>query len=44
MKTKTFLNLCWALPAAWVVALLLVPGFSDAVEQVILVFLATTAG
>jgi hypothetical protein len=43
VKTKSYLRLCAGLAVAWVVGLLTVPAFSDAVEQVMLAFLATSA-
>ena len=43
MTTKTYLTLCCVVPVVWVFCLLFIPGFSDGVEQVMLVFLSTTA-
>ena len=44
MTTKNYLILCGAVSVAWLLGLLFVPGFSDLVEQVMLGFLASTAG
>ncbi len=43
MKTKNYLMLCGAITVALVLSLLYIPAFSDAVEQVMLAFLATNA-
>ncbi len=43
MKTKSYLILCAAVTLIWVPALLLVPGLSDTVEQLMLWFLSTNA-
>jgi hypothetical protein len=43
VKTKSYLRLCAGLALAWVVGLLTLPGFSDAVERVMLAFLAASA-
>jgi hypothetical protein len=43
MKTKTYLILCTGITVVLVVSLLYIPAFSDAVEQVVLAFLATNA-
>jgi hypothetical protein len=43
MKAKNYLMLCAAVTVVVVLGLLYVPGVSDAVEQVLLVFLSTTA-
>ena len=44
MTVKTYLTLCCVVPVAWMLGLLFIPGFSDVVEQVMLGFLASTAG
>ena len=43
MNMKSYLILCAVLSAAWAVALLAIPGLSDYVEQVMLLFLSTNA-
>ncbi|MFT5210317.1 MAG: hypothetical protein ACI9CE_002042 [Flavobacterium sp.] len=43
MKTKTYLILCTGITVVLFVSLLYIPAFSDAVEQVVLAFLATNA-
>jgi hypothetical protein len=44
MTTRNYLILCGTVSAAWLLGLLFVPGFSDAVEQAMLLFLSRTAG
>ena len=43
MRTRNYLVLCAVVTAAWVVALLSVPAFSQTVEQLLLLFLSTNA-
>ena len=43
MKTRNYLILCAGITVALVVSLLYIPAFSDAVEQVVLAFLAANA-
>jgi hypothetical protein len=43
MKTKNYLILCVGITIALVISLLYIPAVSDAVEQVVLAFLATNA-
>ena len=43
VKTKNYLILCAAITVVVVLGLLYVPGVSDTVEQVMLVFLSITA-
>ena len=43
MKTKSYLKLCAAIASVWIVCLLSVPAFSDAVERAMLAFLAASA-
>lgn len=43
MSTKNYLITCGAVSALWLIALLAIPGFSDLVEQVMLLFLSTNA-
>ena len=43
MKTKNYLALCAAVTVAVVLSVLYVPGLSDTIEQVLLVFLSTNA-
>ncbi len=43
MKTKNYLILCASITIVWVISLLYVPGFADAVELVMLIFLAVVA-
>lgn len=43
MTTKNYLLLCVGLSAVLVLALLLIPGFSDTVEGLMLLFLSTNA-
>ena len=43
MSTRNYLLLCAGLSAALVLALLYVPGFSDTVEGLMLLFLSTNA-
>jgi len=44
MKTKNYLILCGGVAVVWTLGLLFVPAFSNAVEQVMLLFLSRTAG
>jgi len=41
VKTKNYLILCAAITLALVISLLYLPGFSDTVEQLMLLFLST---
>ena len=43
MTTKTYLTLCAATIVVWPLALLYIPGVSDTVELLILLFLSTAA-
>lgn len=43
MKTRNYLVLCACVTAAWVLALLAIPAFSQTVEQLLLLFLSTNA-
>ncbi|MFP6814530.1 MAG: hypothetical protein VB948_07735 [Pseudomonadales bacterium] len=43
MKTKNYLILCVAVTVVVVMGLLYMPGVSDTVEQVLLMFLSATA-
>jgi hypothetical protein len=43
MKTRSYLVLCGCVAAVWVLGLLAVPAFSQAVEQLLLLFLSTNA-
>ena len=43
MKTKNYLILCAGITTVLVLSLLFVPAFSNAVEQVTLLFLSTNA-
>ena len=43
MRIKNYLILCASVSAVWMIALLAIPGFSDFVEQLMLVFLSTNA-
>ena len=43
MKNKNYLILCGTLAAVTIVSILFIPGFSDALETSMLVFLMVTA-
>ncbi len=43
MQTRNYLFLCGAVTLAVVVSLLFIPGLSDRVEQIMLLFLSTNA-
>ena len=43
MKTKSYLTLCGVVTVVWVLGLLLVPPFAEAVEGVMLLFLSRNA-
>lgn len=43
MKTQTYLKVCAGITAVWVLGLLFVPPFAQAVEQIMLLFLSTQA-
>jgi len=43
MKTRNYLMLCGGITVVLILALLYVPPFSDAVEQLMLAFLSTNA-
>lgn len=43
MKTPTYLKVCAGITAVWVLGLLFVPPFAQAVEQIMLLFLSTQA-
>ncbi len=44
MNTRSYLVLCASVTAVWVVALLAVPALAESVEQLMLLFLSSTAG
>ena len=43
MQTKSYLILCTVIAVGWTATLLLVPAFSDTVEQLMIAFLSTYA-
>ena len=43
MSAKTYLTTCGVVAVIWLIALLAIPGFSDIVEQLMLLFLSTNA-
>jgi len=43
MKNSTYLKVCVGVTTLWVLGLLFVPPFSQAVEQIMLLFLSTNA-
>ena len=43
MSNQTYLKVCAAVTVAWVLGLLFLPPFAQTVEQVLLLFLSTTA-
>ena len=43
MSAKTYLITCGAVSILWLIALLAIPGFSELVEQLMLLFLSTNA-
>jgi hypothetical protein len=43
MKNSTYLKVCLGVTLVWVLGLLFVPPFAQAVEQVMLLFLSTNA-
>ena len=43
MKTQTYLRLCAGVTLVWVLALLFIEPFAQAIEQLILLFLSTNA-
>ena len=43
MTARTYLITCLVTSVVWIIALLAIPGFSDLVEQIMLLFLSTNA-
>lgn len=43
MKNQTYLKVCAGITLVWVLGLLFVPPFAQTVEQIILLFLSTSA-
>lgn len=43
MKSSTYLKVCVGITAVWVLGLLFVPPFAQAIEQIMLLFLSTNA-
>jgi hypothetical protein len=43
MNSSTYLKVCLGITAVWVLGLMFVPPFSQAVEQIMLLFLSTNA-
>jgi hypothetical protein len=43
MKNATYLKVCVGITLLWVLGLLFVPPFAQAVEQIMLLFLSTSA-
>jgi|TARA_B100000959_G_scaffold273696_1_gene324534 hypothetical protein len=43
MTTKTYLTVCGVVSVVWIIGLLAIPGFSDLIEQLLLLFLSTNA-
>lgn len=43
MSNRTYLKVCVGITAVWVLGLLFVPPFAQTVEQLLLLFLSTTA-
>ena len=43
MKSQTYLKVCAGITVVWVLGLVFIPPFAQAVEQVMLLFLSTQA-